>query len=129
MGQSSGEDRGHDSDDDDDADDDDFSQSLDLTSYADNPKYWGVHFFGQDKFQVIILAKTSKGDLVCCGNKTTECTQRNNNKLQQDQDSVWSIGLHDRPGDLRWGGIQGVLASYFDEADLQKQRAANQKVL
>lgn len=29
------------------ADDDAFSQSLDLTSHADNPKYWGVPFLAK----------------------------------------------------------------------------------
>jgi hypothetical protein len=46
MGQPWGEDDGPDSD---DNGDDAFSQSSDLTTHANDPKYWGVRLLGQDK--------------------------------------------------------------------------------
>jgi hypothetical protein len=35
------------------------SEGSDLTSYADDPKYWGVRYFGIDKCCVIVQTKTA----------------------------------------------------------------------
>jgi hypothetical protein len=67
-----------------DADKDDtFSQASDMTSYADDPTYRGIHNFDQDKCRVIFQVRTSKGDPICCGNEATECARQKHRRFNK----------------------------------------------
>jgi hypothetical protein len=117
MGQPSEEEDGLESD---THQDDTFSQASDLTSYADDPTYQGIHNFDQDKCGVIIQVGTSKGDPICCDNEATECLRPKHRKLQQDPARVVDVGYMAGLENSK-GGIDGIMASYFDENDLKRQ--------
>jgi hypothetical protein len=68
------------------------SEGSDLTSYADDPTYRGVPYFGIDKCRVIVRTKTAQGDPLCCGNEAADCRCMNHSKLREDPSRVADIG-------------------------------------
>jgi hypothetical protein len=79
----------------------------------EDPKLGGVCLSNQDRCGVVILARAFKENLICCGNKAKESI----NHLAKEWVYIM-ISLET----IKKGGTDGVLALYFDKADLQMQR-------